>query len=96
MSMKDAYVEKVQARLNAWDSEIEGLKAKTNEASADAKIAFEKQILELKEQQKNAQEKLDEVRQSSDDAWSDMKVGVESAWMSLQSAVESASKRFNA
>lgn len=28
MSMKQAYVEKVQARLNEWDAEIEKLKAR--------------------------------------------------------------------
>ena len=34
MSMKQAYVEKIQASLNEWDAEIEKLKARTDEAGA--------------------------------------------------------------
>ncbi len=94
MTMKDAYVQKIQARLNAWDSEIEGLRAKAIEANADARIAIEEQIVAVEQQQREAQQKLDELRQSNEDAWGDLKAGAESAWMSLEKAVESAAKRF--
>ncbi len=94
MTMKDAYVQKIQARLNAWDSEIESLKAKAIEANADARIAIEEQIVAVEKQQKEAQQKLDELRQSNEDAWGDLKAGAESAWMSLEKAIENAAKRF--
>jgi len=48
MSMKQAYVEKVQARLNEWDAEIEKLKARAEEAEADAKITYYQQIEALR------------------------------------------------
>lgn len=96
MTTKEAYVQKIQARLNAWDSEIEGLKAKAMEANADARIAIEEQIVAVERQQKEAQQKLDELRQANEDAWGDLKAGAESAWMSLGKAVENAAKRFQA
>ncbi|MEZ5792833.1 MAG: hypothetical protein R3D34_19260 [Nitratireductor sp.] len=96
MTSKEAYVEKIQARLNQWDSEIENLKAKAAEAGADARIKYEKQVAELQEKQKDAQGKLDELRSSGGDAWQDLKVGVESAWTSLESATKKAISRFAA
>lgn len=96
MSMKQAYVEKVQARLNEWDSEIEQLKARADEAEADAKIKYYEQIETLREQQQKAQSKLDDLRASGEDAWEDMKAGVQSAWDSLEKAAKDAKSRFAA
>jgi multidrug resistance efflux pump len=96
MNMKDAYVEKIQARLNQWDSEIEKLKAEAEEANADAKLEYVAQIRELQEKQKDAQSKLDALRRAGDDAWLDLKVGVEGAWASLENAAKNAISRFAA
>lgn len=96
MSMKQAYVEKIQARLNEWDAEIEKLKAHADEAGADAKIKYYEHIENLREEQRDAQAKLDELRASSDDAWEDMKAGVESAWNSLEKAAKDVTSRFTA
>jgi chromosome segregation ATPase len=96
MSMKQAYVEKVQARLNEWDAEIEKLKARADEAEADAKISYHKQIETLREEQRQAQAKLDELRAAGDDAWEYMKAGVQNAWDSLEQAAKDARSRFAA
>ena len=96
MSMKQAYVEKIQASLNDWDAEIEKLKARADEAKADAKIKYYQQHEKLREEQREAQAKLDELRASGDDAWEDMKAGVESAWDSLEKAAKDATSRFAA
>ncbi|MEL6744607.1 MAG: coiled coil domain-containing protein [Pseudomonadota bacterium] len=96
MSMKEAYVEKIQARLNQWDTEIENLKSKAAEASADAKIEYERQVDELQGMQKETQAKLDELRAAGDDAWTDLKAGVENAWDSLERASHKIVERFAA
>ena len=96
MSMKQAYIDKIQARLNEWDAEIEKLTAQADEAGADARIRYQKQVSELKERQKEAQLKLDDMRKSGEDAWEDMKAGVENAWMSMEKAVKDATSRFSA
>lgn len=94
MSTKQSYIEKVQARLNKWDAEIEKLKAQAANASGDALFTCQEQIDELKERQAEAQTRLDNMRDSGDDAWEDLKEGVEAAWGRLDKAVRDAASRF--
>ncbi len=90
MGNKTAYVEKIQARLNQWDAEIENLKAKAAEAGADAKIKYYQKIDTIQEKQQEAQSKLDELRRAGDDAWIEMRSGVERAWKELEDATQKA------
>src|SRR6056297_2046857 len=91
---KDAYRQKLEARLDQWRAEIDKLQAKAAEAGADARVEYEKQVDELREKQDEAREKLKELDNASDDAWQDIKEGVEKAWESLGDAVKSARERF--
>jgi len=92
--MKAAYAQKLQARLDALGAEIDGLKARADEAAADAQLEYYKQIEHLRTQQDRARERLDELREAGDDAWEDLKAGLESAWDSLEAGVRSAVSRF--
>ena len=94
MTNKEAYEQKLQARMDQWKAEIDRLKAQAAEAQADAQLVYNKQIEQLHSQQQEAQSKFDELRRSSDDAWQDLKGGVESAWDSLEQAVQTAASRF--
>lgn len=94
MSMKEAYERKMRAQLDEWDAEISKLKARADKAQADAQLEYYKQIEDLRERQRRANEKLDELRQASDTAWQDLRAGVESAWDSMAEAMRKASSRF--
>lgn len=94
MSQKDAYIQKLQAKLDEWNTEIDKLKAKADQAEADAKLEYYERIEKLREQQDGAREKLETLRQAGDDAWEDLKAGIESAWNDLSEAIKSASSRF--
>lgn len=94
MSQKDAYVQKLKARLDEWSGEIDSLKVKADEASADAKIEYYEQIEELHNRQEDVRNKLEELEKAGDDAWEDLKAGAESAWDALNQAVSSAMSRF--
>jgi hypothetical protein len=94
MSMKEAYEQKLQAQLDEWGAEIDKLKAKTDNAEADAQLEYYKQIEELRSMQESATNKLAELKDAGDDAWEDLKAGIESAWDSLGSALKSAYSRF--
>lgn len=94
MSMKEAYEKKLQAQLDEWGAEIDKLKAKADQAEADAHIEYQKQIEELQSMQATASEKLAELKASGDDAWEDLKAGAENAWSSLGDALKSAVDRF--
>lgn len=94
MSDKDKYVEKAKAKMAQWNAEIEKLQAKADEAGADAKIEYKRQIEELREQRDEAQAKLREIAGASDDAWTDMKSGLDKAWDSMSDAFDRAMARF--
>ena len=44
MSERDVYVEKTKAMLDQWNAEIDKTKAKIDEAAADSKIRYQKQL----------------------------------------------------
>lgn len=94
MNMKEAYQKKLQAQLDEWNAEIGMLKAKADKVEADAQLEYYKQIEKLRSMQKEANSKLAELKEASDDAWEDLKAGMDSARDSLGSALRSAASRF--
>jgi uncharacterized coiled-coil DUF342 family protein len=94
MSNRDAYVEKMHAKLDEWNAEIDRLKAKLDGAKAEKRIEYREDIENLKAKQKEVEEKIDTLRDAGDDAWEDLKKGVEDAWQSMESAVNAAKNRF--
>lgn len=93
MSTKQAYEEKLQARLDLFDVEIEQLKARADKA--EVQPWHKKQIEALQEKQKVAKEKLGELRAAGDDAWEDLKDGLGAAWDSVGDALKSVAKRLD-
>ena len=94
MSMKEAYEKKLQSKLDEWNTDIDKLKAKADSAEADAQLEYYKQIEELRSMQEAARKKLEELKDTSDDAWEDLKAGIDSAWDSLSRSIKSAFSRF--
>ena len=52
MTDKDAYVQKLHAKLDEWNAEIDKLKAKADKAEADSRAEYHKQIEALREKRK--------------------------------------------
>ncbi len=94
METKEAYKEKIEAQLREWGAKIEELRSKADQAKADAKIEYMKQVEELRKKRELAQGKLEELRSASDEAWDAIKVGVEKASADLKSAIDSAISKF--
>jgi hypothetical protein len=94
MTEKTAYRQKLEAQLDEWGVEIDKLQAKASEASADAQSELEKQVHDLRDQEADAREKLDELSEAGEDAWQDVRGGVEQAWNSLGDAIQRAADRF--
>ncbi len=95
MSNKQAYQQKVQAQLDEWSAEIDKLRAKADKADADAQIALNREIDNLRDKKNQAREKLDELSDASEGAWEDLKTGVEAASNQLGQALRSAQSRFD-
>ena len=61
MSKKDAYVQKLHAKLDEWNAEIDKLKAKLDAAKADKRAQYQAQIEDLKEKRKTVEQKAEKI-----------------------------------
>lgn len=94
MTDKDLYIEKARARIAQWDAEIEQMKARAEEAEADSKIEYRRQVDAMRLERDKAVTRLKELGDASDRAWDDMKSGFEKAWDDIASAFDSARTRY--
>jgi len=93
MNDRDLYQQKMQARLNEWNAEVDKLKAKASGASADVQLDINEQIRVLERNIEEGKGKLSEIAAAGEDAWESIKEGVESAWDSLKSGVTDAAAK---
>ena len=91
---RKAYEEKLDAQLKEWSAQIALLKAKADNAKADAKIEYYKTIEALQRKQNDARTKLQELKAAGDEAWGDIKMGAEKVWAEVKAAYHDASSRF--
>lgn len=94
MNDKELYLQKLQARIDAWKADVDKLKAKASGASADVQLDMNQQIKELERRIEDGKAKLSELAGAGEDAWESIKDGVESAWDSLKSAATDAAAKF--
>jgi short-subunit dehydrogenase len=94
MEKKDIYVQKMKAKLDEWSAEIDRLQARSEQVEADLKLEYSRRMKNLQEKQDTAQEKLDNLINSSGQAWTEFKSGVESAWKSLEDSIQDVQNEF--
>lgn len=94
MSARDEYIRKMHAKLDVWNAEIDSLAAKADQAAADVRAGYHKQLEALRLQRDEAKKKMERLQSESESAWQDMKAGVELAWDAMGEAIDSAKSRF--
>lgn len=94
MSTKDEYVRKMHSKLDHLNAEIDALAAKADQAKAESRAEYHKQIESLRSKRDHARERMDTLQQSGEGAWEDLKSGVETAWDAVGEAMNSARSRF--
>ena len=77
------------------DAEIEVLEGEAAKASGDAKAQYEKEIKNLKKKRAQAAIKLDDLENSSADAWDSTKDGFADAYRDLHDAYNEATAKFD-
>jgi hypothetical protein len=69
MTTREAYIAKMKLHLDDMDHEMTALGVKAKEAQAQAREAYQAQIVKLHAQQKAVMLKFDEVKASGEDSW---------------------------
>jgi len=91
---RDAFVNKMKAKLDEWNAEIDKLEAQSRQKGADVQADYQKRIDDLKDKRKETRQKLDKLQDAGESAWEDLKSGVELAAGALGDALKSARTRF--
>jgi uncharacterized coiled-coil DUF342 family protein len=94
MKNKEAYIQKLHAKIDEWNADIDKLKAKADQVEADSKIEYQKQMQALKSKRDEIEKKVSEISRSGENAWEDLKTGVDLAWEAMSEAIKSATSRF--
>ena len=94
MSDRDAYVDKMKAKIDEWNADLAKLEAKSREAEADLRLKYDHQITQLREQRNEAEERLRELQKASEESWRRLREGMEAAWDDMTRAFRDAADRF--
>lgn len=87
MDDRTAFVEKLEAKLEQWSADIDKMQAQAKEAGADARMKLQDEVDGLRELQKDAQARLDRLKQEPTAAWKDLKSDAERAWERMDKAI---------
>jgi chromosome segregation ATPase len=94
MEEKNAYIKKFNARIQELQADLDKLDAKAHKSEADMRIKYENEINQLKQKQTEAQAKLEEIKNASEDAWTEFKAGADKAYEDLKSSWKAAWDKF--
>jgi len=99
METKESYLKKMKEKFDdlnyKWNIERNKLEAKTQQAKVEVKKKFEAKLETLQERREQMKQKLDQLDNASEEAWSDIKEGVDSAWKTLNDAIKKARSHFD-
>ncbi|MFO7727361.1 MAG: hypothetical protein R6X11_03445 [Desulfonatronovibrio sp.] len=93
-SKRDAYIQKLKAKIDEWNADLDKLAAKADQADGQRKIKYQQQIEELREKRRDFEKKLENLKNASESAWEDMKEGMEKSWQTWKESFSRAKTEF--
>ena len=94
MESRDDYVQRLKTQLDQWNSEVSKWEQKTQEAQADMRSQYERQLEEFRKQRDQAMEQMRQVQNAAGDAWMNFIRGTDDAWARTREAYEKAFTQF--
>lgn len=91
---RDAYIQKLKAKIDEWNADIDKLTAKAEQVEADAKIKYQRQLEELRANRQDLEDKIEDLQSAGESAWEELKQGVESSWHSWKESFSKAKIAF--
>ncbi|HAF44273.1 MAG TPA: hypothetical protein DCK83_04835 [Gallionellaceae bacterium] len=94
MNIQTAYKQKREAQLNEWSAQLNLMEAKLENVGADMRVKRAEQIQALRNQQRGASEKMQELGKASGEAWEEVKSTADKIWDDLKSGMAEAHSKF--
>jgi hypothetical protein len=95
MNEKEAYQQKIEARIAEWNAEMDKLRAQAKKLAAEGRIEAESRLQDLTIKKEAAEAKLAELRNAGGDAWQELKSGIDRAVRELDESVKRAVSKFS-
>jgi hypothetical protein len=93
MIAKESFQDKMETGLKIWSNRIEQLKAQAITAQTKAKAGSQEQFNELATRQSEVAQKLQVLKQASDDQWEDLRSSIEKALIALEESFDRAKEK---
>ena len=94
MEDRKVLIDKLAAQLKQWDAEIQKLEAKVSKVDTKVRTGYRQKLEELRTKREEANLKLQEIKDSGEEAWGELKVGFEKSWKSINDAINNAISKF--
>lgn len=91
---REAYIQKLKAKIDEWNADIDKLLAKAKQAKAEKEVEYRELIETLRAKRSELESKLEQVQQASESTWQDLKKGFETSWEALKEGYAAAKARF--
>ena len=95
MEIQAAYKQKMSAQLKEWGAQLDLMEAKAENIGADINIKHAEKLHELRAKQHTASAKMEELENSSGEAWQQVKVTADKIWDDLKVGIAEAHSKFN-
>lgn len=81
---KETYQQKIQAQLDEWRADIDRLKEKAKNATAEKKLRYQETIDKLEIKMDEGKSRLKDLKESGAEAWDAVKDGADSIWDTMK------------
>ena len=89
------YLSRAQSDLNQLDQRVNDLKGKADRAQGNAKAELNAEIVQLRNKQAAAHQRIAQIEAASEDSWQSLQAGADAALNDLKKAYDQAAARFN-
>ncbi|MBD3165886.1 hypothetical protein GF324_04770 [bacterium] len=87
MADKQAYIDNVAAKVHAFEAQLDKMLAKAREAEGEQRKNYEEASAEIRRKIDDLNNRLEQMRESSGDAWEKFRAGVEDATSEIKQAL---------
>lgn len=81
---REEYLHKIKAEWSEWDAQVERERAERKRNMANEALATDEDLETYQARREEANIRLADLRNASEDKWEDMKTGVEKAWLDVK------------
>ncbi len=90
MNTKETYENTVEPQLKEWASKVDDLQATIDKKKEDVRSQYRDQLAELRRKQEEVRKRLEVLKHTGNEGWTEIKGGLDRALEDLKEGVNSA------